>query len=68
LTVSQVNSICSGMELCQKVCGLSGQYTCSFGCGSQGCSGQCMNCTSRRVNVRTIQSVVANAKRPWQLH
>jgi len=66
LTESQVNTICAGQNLCQKVCGLSGQYTCSFGCGSQGCSGQCMNCTSRRVNVRTIQSVVANVKRPWQ--
>jgi len=66
LTKSQVNTVCDGRDWCQKVCGVNLQYTCSFGCGSNGCSGQCMNCSSRRVNVRTIQSVVANAKRPWQ--
>src|SRR5215831_14461881 len=60
LTKSQVNTVCDGRDWCQKVCGLEGRYTCSFGCGSEGCSGQCMNCSSRRVNVRTIQSVVAN--------
>ena len=66
LTKSQVNTVCDGRDECQKVCGLEGRYTCSFGCGSEGCSGQCMNCSSRRVNVRTIQTVVANSKRPWQ--
>jgi|SRR5215813_9346429 len=66
LKKSQVNTICGGMDWCQKVCGLNGQYTCSFGCESQGCSGQCMNCSSRRVGARTIQTVLANSKRPWQ--
>src|SRR5215467_15089713 len=62
----QVNTVCDGRDSCEKVCGLSGQYTCSFVCGAEGCSGQCTNCSSRRVNVRTIQTVVANSKRPWQ--
>jgi hypothetical protein len=66
LTRSQVKTVCEGRNGCQKVCGLSGRYTCSFGCGSEGCSGQCMNCSSRRVNARTIQSVVASSKSPWQ--
>jgi hypothetical protein len=66
LKKSQVSTVCDGRDWCQKVCGLDGRYTCSFGCGSEGCSGQCMNCSSRRVNVRTIQTVVANSKRPWQ--
>src|SRR5262249_26174811 len=66
VTKSQVNTICEGRDRCQKACGLGGQYICSFGCGPNGCSGQCTNCSSRRVNVRTIQSVVANSKRPWQ--
>ena len=62
----QVDAVCDGNDRCRKACGLGGQYTCSFGCGLEGCSGQCMNCSSRRVSVRTIQSVVANTKRPWQ--
>jgi hypothetical protein len=66
LKKSQVNAVCGGMDWCQKACGLGGQYTCRFGCGLQGCSGQCTNCTSRRVSVRTIQTVVANTKRPWE--
>ena len=66
LKKSQVNTVCDGGNWCQKVCGLGGQYTCTFVCGSEGCSGQCMNCSSKRVNVRTIQTVVANSKRPWQ--
>src|SRR5262245_15873965 len=66
LTRSQVSAVCNGIDWCQKACGLGGQYTCSFKCGLEGCTGQCMNCTSRRVNARTIQTVVANTKRPWQ--
>jgi len=66
LTRSQVKTVCEGRDECQKVCGLSGRYTCNFGCGSEGCSGQCVNCSSRRVNARTIQSVVASSRRPWQ--
>jgi hypothetical protein len=66
LKKSQVNAVCGGMDWCQKACGLGGRYTCSFGCGLQGCSGQCTNCSSRRVSVRTIQTVVANTKRPWE--
>jgi|SRR3974390_2627197 len=66
LTKSQVSAVCDGGDGCQKACGLERQYTCSFGCGPMGCSGQCTNCSSSRVNVRTIQSVVANTKRPWQ--
>jgi hypothetical protein len=66
LKKSQVNAVCDGRDWCQKACGLGAQYTCSFLCGLDGCSGQCMNCTSRRVNARTIQSVVANIKRPWE--
>jgi hypothetical protein len=65
LTKSQVKTVCQGRDWCEKVCGLEGRYTCSFGCGSAGCSGQCTNCSSTRVNVRTIQTVVANSKRPW---
>src|SRR5215813_4081024 len=26
----QVNTVCDGRDSCEKVCGLSGQYTCSF--------------------------------------
>ena len=66
LKKSQVNAVCDGGDACQKACGLGGQYTCSFECGPKGCSGQCTNCSSRRVGARTIQSVVANTKRPWQ--
>lgn len=66
LTRSQVMTVCEGRDACQKVCGLSERYTCSFGCGSTGCSGQCMNCSTRRVNARTIQSFVASSKNPWQ--
>ena len=66
LNKSQVNAVCGGSDWCQKACGLGGQYTCNFECAPTGCSGQCTNCSSRRVNVRTIQSVVANTKRPWQ--
>ena len=66
LTRSQVKTVCEGRDGCQKVCGSSGRYTCSFGCESEGCSGQCMNCSTRRVNARTIQSVVASSKNPWQ--
>jgi hypothetical protein len=66
LKKSQVNTVCGGMEWCQKACGLEGRYTCNFGCGSNSCSGQCMNCSSKRVSARTIQTVVANSKRPWQ--
>ena len=66
LKQSQVNAVCDGSDACQKACGLGGRYTCSFECGAKGCSGQCTDCSSRRVNVRTIQSVVANTKRPWQ--
>src|SRR5262245_61498282 len=62
----QVNAVCGGMDWCQKACGLEGRYTCSFECGLQSCSGQCMNCPSRNIGARTIQSVVANTKRPWQ--
>ena len=65
LTRSQVTTVCEGRDGCQKVCGPSGRYTCSFGCGSEGCSGQCMNCSTKRVNARTVQSVVANSKNPW---
>ena len=61
----QVNAVCGGIDWCEKVCGLGGQYRCRFGCGLEGCSGQCINCSSRRVSARTIQTVVANAKRPW---
>ena len=66
LKKSQINIVCGGMEQCQKDCGLNARYTCSFGCGPQGCSGQCLNCTSRRVSARTVQTVVANSRRPWQ--
>ena len=65
LKKSQVNAVCGGMDWCEKSCGPGGRYTCRFGCGLEGCSGQCTNCTSRRVSARTIQTVVANAKRPW---
>lgn len=65
LTISQVKTVCEGRDGCQKVCGLSGRYTCSFECGPSNCTGQCMNCSTRRVNARTIQSVVANSKNPW---
>jgi hypothetical protein len=66
LNRTQVKTVCAGWDRCQKACGLNGQYTCSFACGLDGCSGQCTNCSSRRVGARTIQAVVANSKRPWQ--
>src|SRR5262249_25382649 len=47
---SQVNAVCGGFDRCEKACGLGGQYTCRFGCGLEGCSGQCLNCSSRRVS------------------
>ena len=61
----QVNAVCGGIDWCEKSCGPGARYTCRFGCGLEGCSGQCINCTSRRVSARTIQTVVANTKRPW---
>ena len=63
---SQIKAVCDGNDGCQKACGLDARYTCSFGCEADGCFGQCTNCSSKRVNVRTIQTVVANTKRPWQ--
>src|SRR5262245_21238534 len=62
----QVSAVCGGIDWCQKPCGLGGRYTCKFSCGLDGCSGQCVNCSSRRVGSRTIQTVVANTKRPWE--
>jgi opacity protein-like surface antigen len=39
LTSGQVHTVCSGKDFCEKSCGLNGEYTCGFGCGSKGCSG-----------------------------
>ena len=44
LSKSQVSSVCGNKSYCEKSCGTNGQYTCTFGCGTKGCSGQCANC------------------------
>ena len=47
LTKEQVATVCGDKNYCEKSCGLNGEYTCGFGCGSKGCSGSCLNCPQR---------------------
>jgi len=57
LTKSQVATVCNGAMYCEKSCGLNGQNTCTFGCGSKGCSGMCSNCAARTTGVSAIRGV-----------
>jgi hypothetical protein len=60
LTKSQVATVCGDHPTgCTKSCGTNGQYNCSYGCGSKGCSGTCDNCpgaSSPRLIRHTIRS------------
>jgi len=47
LTSGQVHTVCNGKDYCQKSCGLNGEHSCEFGCGSKGCGGTCDDCSSR---------------------
>jgi hypothetical protein len=70
LTKDQVATVCGeGKNYCTKSCGLSGEYTCEFGCGSKGCGGTCVTCPSpRRVGVRTIHGIVLGTVKAAHSH
>jgi hypothetical protein len=61
LTKDQVSTVCNGRDYCEVSCGLNNEHTCSFGCGSAGCSGACVHCASRSTGVRSIRGVVKTA-------
>jgi hypothetical protein len=60
LSQAQVSAVCDGKNFCEKTCGSSGQYTCTFGCGSKSCSGQCANCPTGRTLSSSISNVLKN--------
>src|SRR5262249_3685524 len=58
LTKNQVATVCGqDVNYCEKKCGLNGEYTWGFGCGSKGCSGQCLTCPSR-ISTGAINAIV----------
>jgi hypothetical protein len=62
LTKEQVATVCGDKSFCEKSCGLNGEYTCGFGCGSKGCSGSCLTCPSpKTVGLHTIHGIVTGA-------
>jgi hypothetical protein len=61
LTRGQVANVCNGKSFCEVSCGLDKQYTCTFGCGSKGCSGECQTCPARTTGVRAIRTIVNTA-------
>ena len=44
LTLKQVTAVCDGNQYCEKKCGANGEHKCSFGCGTKGCTGECLTC------------------------
>ena len=54
LTSGQVSTVCNGKSYCEVSCGLNKEYTCTFGCGTKGCSGECSTCPTRTVGRRSI--------------
>ncbi len=70
LTKDQVATVCGeGKNYCQKSCGLNGEYTCEFGCGSKGCGGTCVTCPSPRiVGTRTIHGIVLGTVKAAHSH
>jgi hypothetical protein len=58
LTKDQVNNVCNGKDYCQKPCGLNGEHTCEFGCGSKGCAGNCRDCGANASRLSVIQPLV----------
>jgi len=59
LSQSQVSTVCDGRNYCEKTCGSSGQYTCTFGCGTKGCSGACTNCPTG-ISHSALSGVIKN--------
>ena len=62
LTHGQVATVCNGKSYCEVSCGLNKEYTCTFGCGKNGCSGECSTCPKRTVGVRVIRTTVGTAR------
>jgi hypothetical protein len=60
LTKDQVNNVCGNTTYCEKPCGPNKEYTCGFGCGSKGCSGECLTCPGA-ARVGTIRTIVKGA-------
>lgn len=58
LTHGQVATVCNGKSYCEVSCGLNKEYTCTFGCGTKGCSGECSTCPKRTIGVRAIGTIV----------
>jgi hypothetical protein len=62
LTKGQVATVCGEKSYCEKSCGLNGEYTCGFGCGTKGCSGVCLTCPgAKTASFHKIHSIVTTA-------
>ena len=68
LSSNQVNTVCNGKAYCQKSCGPNQQYSCEFGCGSQGCHGQCLDCPTgeKRIGKSAVKGAVRGARWHWR--